>query len=398
MAYNRHIDKTEEELRKLREVYAQDDIDRFLDGLEAGRINTEAQVIEITNKINENDGLARLEYKRLEAFKVGFIEAYATNYNKRFTTAHLLMNRMRSGISRGLKMLEYFSEKQRRKGCSKKNRKVIDNSKMGKCAYRRSFYGLEQYKESVNALHKAIANYMNDLTKCINLCLYMIDQVKAVRADPDWASEIYDNCHKETVMNQRTTIKRFIKLNVDMENDILERMESCQRQKEKVKKLKAVLYHTLDVNEWNDLCICEEVMVARSQGVTNEERALWGDDKLQVMRVRTVIEHLDELFPEGKKNISGEFLARLFSWCNILPNRGLHYLYSYFYTNYMMHGRLKPRGEQAVKMAKAKIAKLDFDEDKKLREEFNQKLECLVKKYMVYPSKSTDKEDAAVNF
>ena len=49
MGYDRHIDKTEEELCKLREVYSRNEVDRFIDGLEAGRINSEEDVIKFTN-------------------------------------------------------------------------------------------------------------------------------------------------------------------------------------------------------------------------------------------------------------------------------------------------------------------------------------------------------------
>lgn len=399
MTYDHHIDKTEEELRKLREVYEQDNVDRFIDGLEAGRISSESQVINFTNKIRESDGLTRLELSRLEAIKVGFIEAYATNFNKRFSTTHLLMNRMRSGISRGMKMLESFCEKKRkRKGSSTKKRKVVPSSKMGKGNYRPSLYGMNYYIESVKILYNEIVNYMNDLTKCIDLCLYMTDQVKAVRADPAWAEEIYDKCHKDTVVNHRSVIKRFISLNVDMENGIMERMKEWERQKKSMKELKAKLYHTMDENEWNDLCISEEVMIARSQGVTNEERALWGDNMSQIIRVRTVIDHLDELFPEGAKYVDGKFLARLYQWCNIVPSHGLRYWYAYFYKHYMIHGKLKPRGENAIKMAKGKIASLDSDVDKKEKEEFSQKMEALLKKYLVEPSEETNAQREVVNF
>lgn len=398
MSYDKHIDKTEEELRKLREVYDQDSVDRFIDGLEAGQITSEAQVIEFTNKIRKNDGLTRLEYSRLERLKVGFIESYATNYNKRYSTTHMLMNKMRSGISRGLKMLEDFCEKKKRKGHSKSKRKVVENSKMGKGEYRPSIYGLEYYKESVKVLYEEVVNYTNDLTKCIDLCLYMTEQVNAVRANPERANEIYDKCHKDTISNHRSVIKRFISMNADMESDILKKMEEWERQKKSMKELRAKLYHTLDENEWNDLCISEEVMIARKQDITNEERYLWGDNKQQVLRVRVVFEHLDELLPVDKKYISGEFMARLFQWCNILSNRGLGNWYSYFYKNYMMHGKMTPRGEGAIKMAKKKIALLDSDEDKEQRQEFNQKLEQLLKKYMVEPTETTESMKDAVNF
>ena len=105
MVYDRHIDKTEEELRNLKEVFARDDVDRFIDGLESGRINSETKVINFTNFVRNSDGLTQLEYARLKQLQdEGFIEKFATNYNKRYNTCQLLMNKMRSSISRGVEM------------------------------------------------------------------------------------------------------------------------------------------------------------------------------------------------------------------------------------------------------------------------------------------------------
>lgn len=400
MAYDLHIDKTEEELRDLRKVYSQDEVDRFIDGMEAGQITKEEQVIEFTNKIRKSDGLTLLELSRLRRLSEGFIEKYATNYNKRFSTCHMLMNKMRSGISRGLKMLEDFCEKKRRRGYSKSRRKVVDNSKMGHGEYRPSMWGLEHYVESVKTLYQEVVNYSQHLMDCIDLCLDMIQKVDYVREHPEVADEIYSNSHRETVMNNRTVIKRFIELNVDLKNDILKKMEEWEQQQKSLKELKALLYHTLDENEWNYLCICEEVMMARRQGLTNQERALWGDNRQQVMRVRVVIEHLDDLKPEGQKGkMDGEFMARLLRWCNILPKRGLEYWHTYVYDSYKNHGKLEPAKPSTVKMAKSKISRMDSDEDKKLQAEFNQKVEKLIKKYMVEPSEDkAESTKTAVNF
>lgn len=400
MSYDKHIDKTEEELRKLRAVYVRDDIHRYLDGLESGGIRTEEQIIDLTNRIQESDGLVRLEHSRLLRLKQsGFIEHFATNCNKRYDTAHLLMNRMRSGLSRGLKLLEDFCEKKRRKGHSKSKRKVVANSKMGNCAYTLSIWGLEQYEESVKKLYHEVCQYNDDLTACIDLCLEMIERVNYVRTHPDYADEIYDKCHKETVLNSRTTIRRYISLKVNLENDIYAKMEDWERKKQALKNLKAQLYHTLDMNEWTDLCIVEEVMLARQQDLTNEERALWGDNKQKVMCVRVVYEHLDELNPKGQKGmIGGMFLARLHRWSNVLPNRGLEYWYEYFLSAYTQTGQLKPAKVSAIKTAKGQIAKLSNDKDKEQQAAFDVEVDKLIKKYMIDQHDEDDQEKEAVNF
>ena len=396
MAYDRHIDKTEEELRDLRKVYSQDDVDRFTDGLEAGRITTEEQVIEFTNKIRNSDGLTQLELSRLKRFSENFIEKFATNYNQRFSTCHMLMNKMRSGISRGLKMLEDFCEKKRRRGHSKSKRKVAKHSKMGHAEYQRSMWALKYYKESVKTLYQEVVNYSQHLTECIDLCLDMIQKVDYVREHPEVADRIYNNCHRETVMNNRLVIKRFLELNVELKNDILKKMEEWEQQKKSLKELKAKLYHTLDENEWNYLCICEEVMMAHRQGITNQERALWGDNNQQIMRVRVAIEHLNELKPEGQKGkIDGEFMARLHRWSNTLPKRGLEYWHTYVTDNY--HGGLTSK-LSSVKMGRIKIGKMDSDVDNKRQEEFDQRVEKVIKKYMVEPVDTKEYTKTAVNF
>ena len=62
MTYDRHIDKTEEALCELREVYSRNDVDRFIDGLEAGRINSEEDIIKFTNFIPRSVGFAILQH------------------------------------------------------------------------------------------------------------------------------------------------------------------------------------------------------------------------------------------------------------------------------------------------------------------------------------------------
>lgn len=182
MPYDKHIDKTEEALRELRRAHESNEVDRFTDGLIAGRIDSEEKVIKFTNYIRESDGLTQLEYSRLKKLhNEGFIEKFATNYNKRYSTCHLLMNKMRSGISRGMNLLAGFCEKKRFRGKHKEKYKVANSSKMGNAPYNRSYWGLEYYKDSVRILYNEIVSYKKHLNECIDLCLYVIKQVEYIK-------------------------------------------------------------------------------------------------------------------------------------------------------------------------------------------------------------------------
>lgn len=399
MAYNKHIDKTEEELCKLREVYSSHEVDRFTDGLESGRIDNEEKVIEFTNYIRTSDGLTQLEYSRLKRLQEeGFLDKFATNYNKRYSTCNMMMNKMRSGISRGLKMLEDLCEKKRSRGNKKSKRKVIDSSKMGNCPYNSALWGLEYHKESVRVLYNEIVSYENHLKQCIDLCLYIIQQVAYIRNHPETAFEKHQNSRQEVLLNNRSVIKRFIDMNADMENELMEKVEAWKQEKNTMEEICAKLYHTLDENEYNDWIISEEVMAARRQGITNQERAIWGDNKQQVMCCRAVYSHFDELNPEGQKgHIGGKYLAILHNWSNVQPSRGLEYWLTYFTDFYITSGGvLTPVKIGAVKRGLTQILKGEID--KKEVEDFNKKIDNLVKKYMINTSDQDESTKRAVNF
>lgn len=397
MIYDKHIDKTEEQLYELREVYSRDEVDRFIDGLESGRINSEEEVIEFTNFIRTSDGLTQLEYSRLKRLQdEGFIEKFATNCNNRYSTCNMLMNKMRSGISRGLQMLEKLCNKKRSRGNTKSKRKVIDSSKMGNSPYNSSLWALEYYIESVRILYNEILSYKNHLNECIDLCLYIIEQVNYNRNHPEAAYEKHQKNRKEVLQNNRSVIKRFIEMKADMKNDLMEKVEEWRQQKKSMEEISAMLYHTLDENEYNDWIISEEVMAARRQGITNQERALWGDNKQQVMRCRAAYSHIDELNPEGQKDhIGGKFLAMLHKWSNVLPTRGLDYWLTYF-TDYYKNsgGVLTPVKIGAVKRGNAQLLRTKKEEV----DVFNKTIDDLVKKYMITSPDQEKDMNKAVNF
>lgn len=382
MIYNRHLDKTEEELQELQAIYSKNELDRFLDGLEAGRINTEEKVIKLTNFICESDGLVRLELTRLKEIKAkGFIEKYATNYNKRYSTAHMLMNRAKSSISRGLKTLGSFCEKKRSHRRSKGKPHVKDSSKMGKGAYTPSYWGLEQYKESVKILYSELVNFNNHLEECITLCLEMTETVKYIKSNPLEAHKIYENNRKETVLNHRYVIKRLIDMDGDMENELIEKVEKMKQMKKTAEEISAYFYHMLDCDEYNDWVISDEVLAARRQGITNQERALWGDDKWQIFCCRVAYMHIDELQPSGQKDrVGGEFMARLYLWSK--TKRGLEYWHTHFCESYKKAGGvLKPVKYGAVKNALGKLAHETISSAE--QKEFNERLDAMVDKYIV---------------
>ena len=171
-------------------------------------------------------------------------------------------------------------------------------------------------------------------------------------------------------------------MNADKESELIEKVEKMKQMKKTAEEISAYFYHMLDCDEYNDWVISDEVLAARRQGITNQERALWGDDNWQIIRCRVAYMHIGELQPSGQKDhIGGEFIARLYLWSNTLPKRGLEYWHTHFCESYKKAGGvLTPVKVSAVKAALGKLAYETINSAE--QKEFNERLDAMVDKYI----------------
>lgn len=397
MAYSTQIDKTEFSLRELQAAYAQPKYDRFIAGLENGSIRTEEDVIGFTNYVKESHGILKLEFARLKKHAKTFNKEYATNYNKYFCTAQQLMMKMRSGISRGIRIVVSFCPKTRKKLKQKTvKRSAVKNSKFTTAPYSKDLFS-EEYSQAVKELYNELELYINDLHDCIQLCIQVIEEEERIKQDPDRVHQIRTDCYNKTLGNNQIIVRRLKDSNASTENDVLKLKEKAEREHRALLKLEVKLFHTLDMAQWTDFVVCDAVNEARKQGISTEELSLWGDNPEQVMRVRAAIEHFDELLPEGQKEkIDGYILMRFHIWCATLPGRSLERWHIYFTTSYK--GSLTPTGISAIKMQKSKAAKLEKNIDDEQQEEFNKKVEKVIKKYVLVATEQANQPKKAVNF
>ena len=63
------------------------------------------------------------------------------------------------------------------------------------------------------------------MTDCIDLCLYIMQQVAYIRNHPVVACEKHQRSRQEVLENNRSVIKRFVEMNAEMENELIVRRE-----------------------------------------------------------------------------------------------------------------------------------------------------------------------------
>lgn len=325
MVLEKHLDKTEESLQMLDDTLPQATIDRFLYGLKLHNWDEEA-IMSFTVKIRNSHSYALLENTRLTKWKATFNEEYATNHNKYFTTAESAMNRMRStlkGITDAVIKFCYRSNKALPADVDAPM--VLERTPLLKGPYSKDMFGTDLYGKTVLLLFEELISYLNTAEDNVTICLDVIARENYLREHVDELNVVYDKCYEDTFRNNRSVIKRLKESNANLDNDILKTIEDA----EDAQQMIADLFHMLNVEEWTDFVVCKAIHDANKAGLDKRELFLWGEErKDQVMRVRTLLGHLSELdlskqdmkIDKQEGVVCGEFLMRLFVWCDINKN------------------------------------------------------------------------------
>ncbi len=377
MILDNSLEKTEDTLLMLDDSLPQASVDRFVFGLQQRKWK-DWDILQFTISVRNSHNFAIVENARLKAWKDTFNDEYATDHNTYFTTAERTMNRIRctlSGIKKTVTKFCYSSKKQL--PADAETPTVYDRSPLLNGHYSPDLFGLDAYGQSVKSLYNELVNYLNTASENIELCLEVIERENYMRQHPEEIIEVHDKCYQTTFSHSQSTIRRFLNAGADMDNDIVKAMEDA----DDAKKTIANLFHMLNVDQWNDYVICRATSEAQNNGLTKVELFLWGRERReQVMRVRKLLQHLDELDMKKVKKgsaLSGYFLMRLFSWCDVNDDRQHGVLRDYVAQNY--HGIVVKMG--AVNAEKRKSLQLDNSENHRQQEVFNQVIEDFLTRF-----------------
>ena len=380
MVLDNSLEKTEDTLLMLDNSLPQVSVDRFVFGLQQRKWK-EWDIVQFTVTVRNSHSYAIMENARMKEWKDTFNEEYATDHNAYFTTAERSMNRIRctlGGIKNAVTKLCYTSKKQLPTDAETPT--VYERAPLLNGHYSPDFFGLDAYGQSVKKLYDELISYLQTASENVDLCLDVIERENFMRQHPEEIIEVHDKCYKDTLCHSQRTIKRFLDANVKVDNDILSAIVEADDAKQKITEL----FHILNVDQWNDYVICRATSEAQNSGLDKDELFLWGRDRrAHVMRVRMLLEHLDELDAEEIKKIkkgsalSGYFLMRLFNWCDINDDRQHHVLREYVNRKYV--GIVVKMG--AVNAEKRKCLLLDNSENRRQQEEFNAIIDNFLKKF-----------------
>ncbi len=385
MVIEKHLEKTEESLIMLDNSLPQASVDRFLYGLKLHSWD-EAAIMAFTVKIRNSHSYALMENTRLNKWKLTFNDEYATDHNTYFSTAESAMNRMRStlkGITDAVMKFCYRSNKQL--PIDVDSPVVFERTPLLKGPYSKDMFGTDLYGKTVMMLYEELVSYLNTAEDNVTICLEVIERENYLRQHVEEVNNLHDKCFEETLMHNRSIIKRFKESNANLDNDIMKAIEDA----EDAQQMIADLFHVLNVEEWNDYVICKAVYDANKVGLDKKEMFLWGKERTeQVMRVRTLLLHLSDLkdmkIEKHEGMVGGEFLLRLFEWCHIKDKKYYSILLEYLTDKILSAPDCRFTGVVkigAVKAEKKKLISIENDEITRRQNSFNAAIDAFVAKY-----------------
>ena len=318
MPYSSYIDASEETLRMLDEKFTPVQDDRFLYSLQQKKRDLEG-LLTFNKRLVLSYDYTQKEYDRLQELRKTYNQEYPTEHKKYFSTAVKLMSKMRSTLSAYKKIVDEFHPKKKRGAKYKKDVSAYERTPLYNGPYSQDMFGWDAYPDrSVKDLFNNLNDYLKLAKDCLELCLEVIDEERAIRNDPERVYDLYKDSFDRSVSGNRRLIDDMIKNNVFLDNDIVKAMEEAKD----VKTLIASLYHEFNYSDWNHFCACKTVSDGRKAGLTEEESLLFGKDNTEtVIRTRALLDHIMELAEQRDDVIGWEgmldgcFVMHLLFWC-----------------------------------------------------------------------------------
>lgn len=382
MSYPLYIEASEETLRKLDEKFKPVADDRYLYSLQQKRWTIE-DIHTFNARLQISYDYTLKEYERIQELRKTYNQEYPTDRKKYLSTAIELMAKMRSTLSAYRKIADGFQPRKKRGSKVKEGATACDRTPLYNGAYSQDAFGWEVYPDKVvKDLLKNLNDYLELAGKCLNLCLEVIDEEKAIRANPEWAYALYQNSFDRSVSNCRLMIEYMKQKDEDIDNDIVKAMEDA----EDVKQLIAELYHAFSHDDFNFFCACKTISDGRKAGLTPEESTLFGKDSIdKVIRIRTLFNHILELIAQHddaigwKGMLDGEFVMHLLFWCGWNGTKNDDLLN---YITKRCEGKVKVVKMGAVMREKRMLAYKDNHVVAQEQQAFNQAIDQFVDAYL----------------
>ena len=299
MYYSSAICNPEEGIDQIIEAASRFNADRFLYAIkykdwDEKKLKLKAEEVAFYRKKFET------ELDKLVEFAKVFNKEFATVNNKCYSSALVLLRKLKSGISETKKLFLDFCPRARRESIyhaiGNNPVSAFNYSKLSANAYQLDLFEFEGYPDCVNELYNEMEKFFTVLIRSIQLCKQVLDDEKQIRSDNKYCKLLYDK-FKENVLGVITDLFMVFQRDSECLTEEYNPAIASRNHYENDEAWAPVGYHNYTKTEVKQLIIKQMLDEKEGNDLTRAEILLFGNDVQKVHKYRHIIRHFDELIP-----------------------------------------------------------------------------------------------------
>lgn len=262
------------------------------------------------------------EYNRLVEFAQVFNKEFATMNNKCFSSALIMLGKLRSGVSETKRLFMKFCPRAhqetiyqaiRNKPVSAYNYAYISAE-----VYQIPLYKFEEYPSCVSGLYNEMEKFFLLLMRCIQLCKQVLNDEKRIKSDNKYCKYLFDE-FKNTIYRDIADIIMMIPRDSDYLSEEKNPAIASRNHYDNDEAWAPVGFHSYSKTEVKQLIIKQVLDEEEGNDLTRMEKLLFGNDEEKVHKYRYIIRHFDELIPANhhRKNLPGKYIQMFFQFVGI---------------------------------------------------------------------------------
>ena len=263
-----------------------------------------------------------VEYDRLVEFSKVFNKEFATMNNKCFSSALIMLNKLRSGISETKKIFTMFCPRAHQESLLQEilNKPVsaYDYAYISADIYQLPIFKFEEYPACVSGLYNEMEKFFLVLIRCIQLCKQVLDEEKKIKSDHKYCKYLFEQ-FKEMVMREIADIIMMIPRDSNELSEENNPAIASRSHYENDEAWAPVGFHNYSRTEVKQLVIKQVLDNESASDLTRMEMLLFGNDEAKVHKYRHIIRNFDELIPDNyhRKNLPAKYIQMFFQFVGI---------------------------------------------------------------------------------
>ena len=242
------------------------------------------------------------EFGRLVKFAEVFNKEFATMNNKCYSSALMLLRKLKSGLGETKKLFLKFCPRAHRESVyhaiGNNPVSAFNYSNLTASAYQLDLFEFEGYPPQVESLYHEMEQFFLILIRSMQLCKQVLEDEKRIKSDNKYCKKLYDN-FKESVTSEFRDILAVIDRNSEYLLPDGNPAIASRIKYESDETWAGEGFHSFTRTVVKLFAVWQMLNEVKGSDLSRTEILLFGNDEQKVHKLRHIIQHFDELIPDS---------------------------------------------------------------------------------------------------